>query len=448
MNEKNIRISSTSSDVVQKLDRSKLQKKVEIPGDESASSIKSIIMLVIIIVLVAITGAYVVKNLQPTPPAPVTPENGADTTPTPLPTEEELKLIGELVMSDAADQYIVEKKVYTDTDTKFKGDPAKEYQLSNFFAQPYESFYRLEFDFSPGKKATEDKPESADPVEIETATTNTGSELKESVDVDDKDVMIPGIPSTTVNYRYRQTGREQIELVFSGMNQTATELANIMGADTTLEIFNSSIKDISYSAMDDEITVTVILNAYVKYYAQVKANKLVLDISEADKRSAEPIASPTISPSVAASASVIPSPTKLVTQVPAASSEYKLDVESKNITQAMKARISGYTYDDTPEEFIYQLKLAGREVPKVSSRMTAENKLEVKIEELSYDGLTKDGRAFTNFTDKSVKDILTMDVTFGGTTSTYIYSMTKKLNYKVTLEQVDGENRIMIRISH
>lgn len=448
MNEKNIRISSASSDVAQKLDRSKLQKKVEIPGDESASSIKSIIMLVIIIVLVAITGAYVVKNLQPTPPAPVTPENGTDITPTPLPTVEELKLVGEIVMSDAADQYIVEKKVYTDTDTKFKGDPAKEYQLSKFFAQPYESFYRLEFDFSSGKKATEDKPESADPVEIETATTNTGSELKESVDVDDKDVMTPGVPSTTVNYRYRQTGREQIELVFSGMNQTATELANIMGADTTLEIFNSSIKDISYAAMDDEITVTVTLNAYVKYYAQVKANKLVLDISEADKRSAEPIASTTISPSVAASASVIPSPTKLVTQVPAASSEYKLDVEPKNITPAMKARISGYTYDDTPEEFIYQLKLAGTEVPKVSSRMTAENKLEVKIEELSYDGLTKDGKAFTDFNGKGVKDLLTMDVSFGGTTSNYTYSLTEKKNYSIALEQIEAENRIVIRVKH
>ena len=114
----------------------------------------------------------------------------------------------------------------------------------------------------------------------------------------------------------------------------------------------------------------------------------------------------------------------------------------------MKAWISGYTYDDTPEEFIYQLKLAGTEVPKVSSRMTGENKLEVKIEEISYDGLTKDGKAFTDFSGKGVKDLLTMDVSFGGTTSNYTYSLTEKKNYSIALEQIEAENRIVIRVKH
>lgn len=446
MNEKNIRIGSSVSEGVQKLDRSKLQRKIEISNEDGASSIKSIIMLVVIIVLVAITGAYVVKNLQPTTPSSDEVEPTETVAPTPLPTQ--AAVVGEEIKNDASDPYPVVNKTFTDADSNLKGDPSMEYELSKFATQPYNSFYRLEFDFDSALAVIEDT--IVEDNKVETATTGSGGQTEEVV----KDEVInKQIPSTTINYRYRQTGREQIELVFTGMVETLTKLSDVLGTQSTFAIFNSSVKEISYTPIDNgELTFIVSLNDYVKYNSQVIGNKLIIDIEESKERVNEPIASlvPSMEPSATISPVASPSvvPSKVPTNVPTTSTSFTFDIESKNITSTAKARISGYTFDDTPDAFIYQLKLAGTEVPKVSSRLTEDNKIEVKIEDLSYDGLTKDGKAFTNFTEKGVKDILTMDVSFGGTTSNYVYSLTEKKNYKVSLEEVDGENRITISISH
>ncbi|MBP9758657.1 hypothetical protein KBD45_03105 [Candidatus Dojkabacteria bacterium] len=450
MNEKNIHIGSSITEGVQKLDRSKLQRKIEISNEDGASSIKSIIMLVVIIVLVAITGAYVVKNLQPTTPATDDVKPTQTVTPTPIPTP--IQVVMENIKNDTSDPYPVTNKVYGVDDTSLKGDSSMEYELSKFVTQPYNTFYRLEFDFTSAAVIIDDIIE--DDTDVETVTTGSGAETDE---VKKDDITYKGIPSTTINYRYRETGREQIEIVFTGITGNITTLLDVLGTESTFAIFNSSVKEISYTPIDNgEMTFIVSLNDYAKYNSQVVGNKLIIDIEESKERVSEPVA--TAIPSVDPSGTVTPvtspvlspsaTPSKVPTNVPTTSASFTSNIESKNITASAKARISGYTFDDTSDEFIYQLKLAGTEVPKVSSRLTGDNKIEVKIEDLSYDGLTKDGKAFTDFTEKGVKDILTMDVAFGGTTSNYVYSLTEKKNFKVALEQVDGENRIVISISH
>jgi hypothetical protein len=195
----------------------------------------------------------------------------------------------------------------------------------------------------------------------------------------------------------------------------------------------------------------------MKYNIQVVDNKVIVDVEEKEKRGGEvviPTVSVTPEVSPAANASVTPfasptiKPSTTPTQTPAVSSSFKVDVQPQNITSASKARISGYTFDDTTNKFIYYLKLAGTEIPRVSTRMNADNTLEMKIEELSFDGLTKDGKGFTDFSKKGVKDILAMNLTFGGTTSNYVFTLTAKKNYNVTVQNIEGVNTIVLEIMH
>lgn len=465
MPDKSIRISSTAGDGIQKLERSKLQRRVEL-NDDGGSSIKSIIMLVIIIVLIAITGAYVIKNLQPT-------NNNTAEEPTPVPSPTPMDtagvMIGRSVEQDLFDDYKVENKTYTDEDTTLEGNEAAEFEVDRFVAQPYESFYRIEIDFE--KAELEESQELLNPELVtdpaEQVTTGTGAETEEtdteSEETDAQATVYNDIPHTVINYRNRDTGSEQIQVTFSNMFVEDSETVNRMD---TYPITNSSLEQINYNPMiseNGELSIVFELADYVGYHVQVDENKIVLDIEEAETRTNEEEPTPAVSPeeedpsvsvtpgaspSVAVSPTPAASPTPAPTGVPTTSETFTMNVQPQNVTANTKARISGYTFDDTTDAFLYQLKLAGDQIPRISSRLNANNTLEVKIEELSFDGLTKDGKAFTDFTTKGVKDVLTMDVSFGGTTSTYVYTLSGKKNYDIYIEEVDGENRIFIEISH
>jgi hypothetical protein len=443
MVEKNIRVASASTDGVQKLDRSKLQRKIDYSGNEDgASSIKSIIMLVIVIVLVAITGAYVVKNLQPSN------DTSNNLTPTPevsiTPQANNVAMvINEDVEKDMFDEFKLEGKTYTNMDSSVGGDSKSEFELANFETQPFESFYRLVFDF--------DKVNIAENTEeVSVATSGTGSSADGKIYTD--------IPSVDVNYRNRNSGFEQIEIIFSNITEDDIKLTDIFGSSMSFVIKDSSVSEISYKDLKDgELVFVLDLVDFMKYNIQVVDNKVIVDVEEKEKRGGEvvtPIVSVTPEVSPAANASVTPvasptiKPSTTPTQTPAVSSSFKVDVQPQNITSASKARISGYTFDDTTSKFTYYLKLAGVEVPRVSTRMNADNTLEMKIEELSFDGLTKDGKGFTDFSKKGVKDILAMNLTFGGTTSNYVFTLNSKKNYKVSVQNIEGVNTIVLEIMH
>lgn len=446
MVEKNIRVASTSTDGVQKLDRSKLQRKIDYAGaDDGASSIKSIIMLVIVIVLVAITGAYVVKNLQPS----TTPDG--DATPTPVASENPGNIVASMTISetveqDMFDEYKVEGKTYTDNDASVGGDDKSEFEMANFEAQPYETFYRVQFDF--------DKIAVANEAGVEVTSTGTGSSADGKIYND--------TPSFEVNYRNRNSGFEQIEVVFSNITEDDIKLTDIFGTDMSFSINNSSVSELSYKPIEDgELVFVIDLADFMKYHVQVVDNKVILDVQEKETRSSgatpavsvTPSASGTVSPTPMASTTPITSPTikpsiTPATTLPVSDGTFKVDVQPQNITASTKARIASYTFDDTTNKFIYYLRLAGTEIPKVSSRMNADGTLEMKVEEVSFDGLTKDGRGFTDFSKKGAKDVKAMNLTFGGTTSNYVFTLTGKKNHKISIQNIEGTNNIVLEIMH
>ncbi len=396
----------------------------EIDGGGNGGSVKLVIFIIVIILLLAVAGALVYKNMKSGVLESddntedvniISPEASLEGEPGVVEEEGEIKnfvVNTELLDAEEAESF-GEEEDYTNEDQNIEttGEDEEEYDLAKITAQPYTKFYRVEFEF-------------------DSATDGT-------------------VPETAVSFRGIL---KEVELMF--MN--TVDVASDLNPGESVEINDSVVTELLKSPKSDDATAVykIKMSTESKYLINVVEDKVIVDVLELEEKSLEE--------------EVVEEEENEeqngedqneIEETEKENEENKEEKESEigDVKQKVdikgsgsKAAISGFTYEDTSEAFVYQLKLAGSDVPKVSSsaeKTAAGYKINLTIENLSSDGLTSDGKAYTDFAANGVVNVESMEVDFSGGVSRYTYTTSKPSEYSVYLDEDSySENRIIIEI--
>lgn len=382
-----------------KLDRSKLRRVEELPPMEE-TSIRSILILALLVIVVAVGGVYFVKKYQETnlePEPTPTPEVTITVEPTKPPVVTEVKL-SSVPKSDSGIKLPTDFKVEDMAIEDSSNTGA--YTLRTIEGYPIENYYIFSFVFQP--------------------------ELGDSA---------MKLPNLSVNYR--ETLGE-IELSFSNVKEdkTGAVLGEVfdIGGQMTVESLIKSMKSV-----DSNLIYKIKLGAEVKYSVVKEDSKYLVFVennaevsTNEDEEGKESDATPT------------PTPTK-------ATGSKSYDIESKAVGNV--AGIKGHSYEDSLTSFKYTLKLSNAQIPNVSSQIKTEDGvsyLYVNIENLSFDGIaSNDEYGEIDFASKGVRNIKKMSSSYKNGMSEYIFELGKSTTYKVYLNEKDyDENRVVIEFIH
>ncbi len=392
---------------LKQIDRTKLHGLGDMEGEGDGSSLRAIVLLVVVILAVALGGAYLIRNIkqsQPTIEPTPTPTEIPTPEATPEPTLADT-VLSQIVLADVSVENAPAVANYVAEDTKFSNTSEATYTLKSVFGQPYESFYRVTFTFTAG----------------ETAETK--------------------VPNIDVNYR---NVNQQIELTFG--KTTADESGFELGGSVVVD--GSVLASISKTSTSTNETLVyqLVFDATTDYLARTDENTLILDIKEPVKRelvtpTTTPEASPTVTPTATVDATVTPTENTDETGT--------LQIQSNTNGQVLAA-ISGYSFEDAATKFTYMLKLADENVPAVSVSKSADGlTVTFTIEDLKYDSLPKNGVGYRDFSALGVANVKELNITRTGSTSVYEFTLTETADYKVYLDtDTYDENRIMIEIVH
>ncbi len=376
----------------QMLDRSKLHSvPADVPSSDT-STVRSVVILALLVVFVGIVGAFFVKNYK-------ADQSKVIPTPTPEPTkiveeeviEEDKKITFATEIKDtSALSKITDLEKYTNENVVLENDSDIQYALEEVEGQPYTDFYRTIFKFE-----NEDGDEA-------------------------------GTPLSEITYK---EGTQEIEITFRNVNadNTGILLGEVFPVENSILV--SVVKSMRSSGTD--LVYKLKLEEETKYYAQMDGNTIIIDVLE--------------------STEVIEDELLEDSEVQDEISQSTTDIKSE--ATGLVAGIKGYSYDDYNDKFVYQLKLSNANIPNVSSVIKTEDgakKLYVTIENLVFDGIaSNDEYGEVDFTTQGVKNVTTLTSSYENGVSTYVFDLSGDVEYKIELNEEDySEKRILISFGH
>lgn len=392
----------------EKLDRTKLHSTISKPEMPEEGSLRAIIILIVVIVFVAVGGAFFIKSLQNR----VVEDEPSQQTPTEITTmsreedSEQNRVADQIIMkevaSDSDAQDLLEIEQFSQEDQTLENENASLYTLASLLAQPYESFYRIIFTFSSEQA-------------LDTA------------------------PRTDVNYRNIVS---EIEFTFTNVEEDQTGL--IKGQ--ALSISDSVVTNIVRSGKSDErnLIYQVKMSQSALYAVQTKGNQIILDILEPDEEFELEVEDPADDD---AEENLTTTPEAAQTTPKPVSSTGKSIVSD---IEGNSAGIKGFTYSDSIERFKYQLILSNENIPNVTSSVgTNGTEVSVVVKNLAFDGVASDSVVSkADFQASGVRNVLSMQSSFANNSSTYVFKLEKQADYELKEVVVDGGRRLSIEFIH
>lgn len=426
-------IKSTGTKKTIKLDHSRLKGELESGGGEKGA-IRSIIVLTLVVILVALGSIYFLKNFNlPTNNEPVeeTEEIEVTETPTPTPTPTVTKKIepkSEL-KPDSEAEYAPTEEEYTDENITLDNKTNTEYTLKKISLQPYETFYRVMFEFM------------------------TNEEDSKSM-----------TPKTETNYLKTPN---IFEISFA---KVVSDSSDYM-LDKEVELMDSVVNLITKigSSEDDTVAYRLNFDESTQYYLHAEEEYIVLDIQELEPRTYEEesdsdedmkdeeeigeeeegdmkeeedeedmneeededVEKDEEEPT--------PTPTKV-------STPGKKEISSDET--GLVAGVKQYAYDDYSDRFEYHLKLSNEKIPNVKSSASS-GKVVFTVENLVFDGIAGTEYGNVDFSAEGVKDVLSVSSKFSEGKSSYEFEIESGTKYDVKLDDTNfGEKRIIFSFYH
>ncbi|KXK09508.1 MAG: hypothetical protein UZ20_WS6002000558 [candidate division WS6 bacterium OLB21] len=394
-----------------KLDRSKLRGLGNPEPEEKGSAAKVVIGVLIIIVLAA--GAwlaldrFVLNNDAQEPVSQVTPTPTA--VPTVSPTD---KILSRQILADTDAVGLQGDSKFIVADQAIGEASEDAFTIESLALQPYETFMRVEW----------------------LLTSDGDNKIPETVAVYDKE-------TTTITVTFNNVLEDKSDL---GYNETAVIPASIV----------DSIRHDAQTGTDETYVVTLKDESGFVLHSVTEGldNKVVLDIKEKveeeDDEDVDPTPTGSVTPTPSTAATSTPAPTQAAKPTGVnLSNEFSKNIQYITTnTVGNSVGIAGYLFKDEPAVFKYYLRLAGSGDPYPNTVASYNgNKLTLEISNLAYDALPDgSGKGMTDFASKGVRDITKVDITFAANKSTYVFDLTRQLDYRIYIDEAN--NRLNLEI--